>query len=270
MLKCRWFSCKLSYWIVLAVALIPGVAGAQATNASLTGTYTFVIGSGADYSVQYNMFGQEVGFCEGSGQIPYGYWCQDSSKGQDVITGTLVADGNGNIISGSNYTVTTDPNKYQCSPEYNSAPDCPYQVPAGTLWSNSTSYVVGDEIDYVVNGKTLTYQAVKNSTDVTPSGTNVCTAKTAVKNPVGCTWDELYQSANGSTDGGSGTLAGTYSVQSNGLATLQLTPSGGKNQSVVFTMVVPAVSAVGQEVPLVAAPQLGNENRGGGTAVRIQ
>jgi len=215
------------------------------------------------------MFGQQVGFCQGS-QMPYGYSCQGPQLAQEVIEGTLVADGNGNVTSG-NYTQTQDPNETQCSSKNNAAPSCPYQVPSGTTWSNSTSYVVGNEVDYVAGGKTLTYQAVKSNTDVTPSGANVCTSKTIVKNPLTCTWVELYASANGYSDGGSnGTLTGTYTVQSNGTGTLQLTPTSSKgNQTVVFDFLVFGASAVGQQIPLVALPQLGNGNTGNGTALRV-
>jgi len=40
---------------------------AQVTNASLSGTYTFQIGGQSGYTVQYNMFGQQVGFCPNGG-----------------------------------------------------------------------------------------------------------------------------------------------------------------------------------------------------------
>jgi hypothetical protein len=36
---------------------------AQVTNASVSGTYTFQLGSADGYNVQFNMFGQQVGFC---------------------------------------------------------------------------------------------------------------------------------------------------------------------------------------------------------------
>ena len=252
------------YSIFAALAMITGSAAAQATNASFTGTYTFVFGSPDNYSIQYNMFGQQVGFCYGSNgpqQFPYGYSC-NSSLGQSVITGTLVADGNGNIGLGSGYNFTADPNRYQCSPNNNPAPNCPYQVPAGVPWNSSTAYLAGDEVDY--SGRT--YQAVKKNTNVPPTGTAVCTRATG-KNPPGCTWDQLYQSANGQGNS-NGSLSGTYSVQSDGSGTMQVTPSGNNNQPVTFAILVPATSAVGQEVPMAASPQLGNEFRGSGAAER--
>jgi hypothetical protein len=259
---------RLGGCVALSVlALLSASAMGQATNGSLTGTYTLIFGSPGELYIQTNMFGQEVGFCPNSGQLPFGYSCQNQALDQDVLSGTLVADGNGNIISGSSYTYIADPNRYQCSSKYNPTPDCPYQVPSGNTWSNSTSYVVGDVVDYTVNGKTLTYQVVKKNTNVPPSGTAVCTSKTG-KNPPACYWDQLHQSANG-TSGNSGSLSGSYAIQSDGSGTLQLTPSNS-NGPVTFAMVVPATSAVGQEVPLVGLPQLNQEFRGSGAAVRIK
>jgi hypothetical protein len=248
---------------------------AQANNGSLTGTYTLVFGSPDELYIQTNMFGQEVGFCPNPNgeQLPYGYSCQNETLDQAVLTGTLVADGNGNIISGSSYTLAPDPNSYECSSKHNPTPDCPYQVPSGNTWSSSTSYVVGDAVDYTSNGKTLTYQAVKKNTNVPPSGTAVCTKKTG-KNPPGCDWDQLYQSAN-SESSFSGSMSGTYSIQSNGSGTMQLTLVGPNGDlTPALAIVVPAASSVGQEVPLVSSPQLNQSGfsvfRGSGSAVRIK
>ena len=107
------------------------------------------------------MFGQEVGFCNnGSTQFPFGYSC-NQNLGQDVVTGTLIADGSGHIIAGSNLVFTVDPSSSQCSPRFNAVPHCPYKVLSGTAWSSTVSYVVGDEVDFTVGGKLLTFQAVK-------------------------------------------------------------------------------------------------------------
>ena len=267
----RFFSIRirLCCLVALALTLMSGAAVGQATNASFQGTYTLAFGALEVLEIQTNMFGQEVGFCKNAKQIPYGYSCLlTNDLAQAALTGTMIADGNGNITSSSSYTYAPDPNSYECSSHYNEAPDCPYQVPSGISWSSSTSYVVGDEVDYGGN----TYQAVKNNTDVTPSGSAVCTAKSASKNPPTCTWDQLYQSANGSS-GGSGSMSGTYSVQSNGLGTMQLTLVSSKgSMTLTFTILVPAQSAVGQEVSVFGSPQLGQGGpaAGSGTAERIQ
>jgi hypothetical protein len=251
---------KLSLcFLLLALASITTLS---AQDNTFSGTYTFVIGSVNQISIQSNMFGQQVGFCF-NGQLPYGYSCYQN-LGQDVITGTLVADGSGNITAGSSFVQTADPNGNKCSSKNNPAPDCPYKVPFGTAWSSTTSYVVGDEADFTENGKVLTFQAVKNNTGVSPSG-STCTQNVQ---PPNCTWDQLYVSAAGKS-GSSGTLTGTYTVQSNGSGVLQVTPAGQKTGS--FAMVVPtAPLAVGQEVPLVGMPVLGNEFRGSGAAVRVK
>ena len=148
-----------SVWYLLALALASTLSAAQ--DNTFSGTYTFLFGSLDGFTIQRNMFGQQVGFCTGSTQLPFGYSCNQGQIGQDVITGTLVADGKGKIITGSNYVVTADPNAYQCSTRFNATPDCPYKVPSGIAWSSSVSYVVGDEVDFTINGKLLTFQAVK-------------------------------------------------------------------------------------------------------------
>lgn len=183
-----------------------------------------------------------------------------------MITGTLVADGKGKIITGSSYVVTADPNAYQCSTRFNATPDCPYKVPSGIQWSSSVSYVVGDEVDFTVNGKKLTFQAVKANTSVPPN-TSTCTANVQ---PPSCAWDQLYVSASGK-GGSSGTLTGTYTVQSNASAVLSVIPSGNGGKSVSFAMIVPTTPlAVGQLVPVVGMPSLANEPFINGTAVRIK
>jgi hypothetical protein len=250
---------------VLLTALASLTTMSIAQDNTFSGTYTFVSGGVDTNEIQFNMFGQEVGFCpNGSGQLPYGYSCNENLD-QDVLTGTLIADGNGNITTGSSYVFTADPNRYQCSSHYNATPDCPYKVPSGIPWNSGANYVVGDEVDSTVGGKLLTFQAVKNNTGVPPNG-NTCASNVQV--PPNCTWDQLYVSATGK-GGGKGTLAGTYTVQSNGSGVLKLTPSG--NPMISFSMVVPtAPLAVGQVVPLVALPTLANEFRGNGAAVRIK
>ena len=265
----RHLLCPPSSLFVAAVTLLSLVpsATAQATNASLKGMYTFVFGAPHDYGIQLNMFGRQVGFCNGS-PIPFGYSCF-ANLVQQVITGSFIADGLGNLSSGSNFTLTVDPNENQCSSNHNPVAVCPYSVPSGNGWNSTTAYVVGGIVDFQEsNGKVLTFQAVKNNTNVAPvTGTSaVCTAGTA-KNPPTCTWDQLIASATGNQSG-SGTLAGTYSVQSNGAGVVNVNPSG--SSPAAFAIVARGTSSLGQLVPMVAMPQLGNEFRGSGSAVRVK
>ena len=253
-----------SCFVILALALITTSSAAQ--DNTFSGTYTFLFASSNQIQVQSNMFGQEVGFCPNNGQIPFGYSC-NQNFGQDVATGTIIADGKGNIIAGSNITQTVDPNSAQCSPKFNPAPDCPYKVPAGIAWSSTTSYVVGDEVDFTEAGKLLTFQAVKANSNVPPN-TSTCTQ---MVQPPNCDWDQLFVSATGKT-GFKGTVTGTYTVQSNGSAVSLWTivTSTGK-QAVSFAMVVPpAPLAIGQEIDVVGLPTLTNETRGTGAAVRVK
>jgi hypothetical protein len=251
------------------LALMSTVSAAQ--NNTFSGTYTFVVGIPDDFTIQTNMFGQEVGFCpngSSAAQLPFGYSCGETGHGQDVLTGTLIADGNGNITTGSTFVFTPDVNGVKCSSTYNATPDCPYKVPAGITWSSTTSYVVGDEVDFTVSGTLLTFQAVQNNTGVAPN-TSTCTS--TVGNPPNCDWDQLNLSATAmGTE--KGTLTGTYTVQSNGSAVAKLTvvtPTG--KMALSFAMVVPtAPLAVGQVVPMAAMPTVGNEFTGSGAAVRVQ
>ncbi len=162
----------------LAVAWVSTVASAATNNASFKGTYTFAIGSTNQYAVEYNTTGGAVGFCTGQ-KIPTGYNCV-MQIGQDVITGTVVADGLGHVTSGS-YTMRSDP--------------------------------------------------------------------------------------NGPNKSNSGTLKGSYTVQSNGSGVLTLLPSSNAGKSAAFAMTLGA-NAAGQIVNLVAMPAVGNGNRGVGTAIR--
>ena len=250
-------------FVPLLLALASTLSAAQ--DNTFSGTYTFLFGSVSGFTVQQNMFGQQVGFCNGS-QLPFGYSC-NQQLGQDLITGTLVADGKGKIAVGSTFVFTRDPNAYQCSSRYNATPDCPYKVPSGIAWSSSANYVVGDEVDFTVSGKLLTFQAVKKNTNVPPN-TSTCTSSVQ---PPNCAWDQLYASATGKGSS-SGTLTGTYTVQSNGSGVLTVTPSSGNNgKSVSFAMVVPtAPLAVGQVVPIVGLSTLGNESGASGAAVRVK
>jgi hypothetical protein len=252
--------------VFLALLAIGTLTFAQ--DNTFSGTYTYVVGDVVLLTIQTNMFGQEVGFCQ-SGNLPYGYSCFQPSLGQAVITGSVVADGKGNITTGSNYVLTFDVNSQKCSSKFNAAPDCPYKVPSGIAWSSTASYVVGDEVDFTVAGKVLTFQAVKSNMNVPP---NTSTCSSTVTNPPNCDWDQLYVSALGQPNS-NGTITGTYAVQANGSAVskLNLVSAAGKASSLSFAMVVPTSPlAVGQEVPLVLMPLLGGGIRGVGTAVRTK
>jgi hypothetical protein len=241
---------------------------AQVTNSSVSGTYTFQLGSADGYNVQFNMFGQQVGFCpSGSYKLPFGYYCYFNPTASDLTTGTLVADGKGNIVSGSSFTNTFDPQEYQCAKKSNPVGVCPYKVPSGKVWSSTTAYVIGTLVDYTVSGKVLTFQAVKNSTNVSPSS-STCTA--TVK-PPNCNWDQVYQSAaSGVPSTKTDTMTGTYTTQSNGSGVMQITPTGATSSSNFSILVQPAPLAVGQVVALQGMSFINNENSSTGTAVRVK
>jgi hypothetical protein len=241
---------------------------AQVTNASLSGTYTFQLGSADGYNIQFNMFGQQVGFCpSASYKLPFGYYCYFNPTASDLTTGTVVADGKGNIISGSTFTNTYDPQEYQCAKKSNPIGVCPYKVPSGKVWSSTTAYVVGALVDYTVSGKVLTYQAVKNNTGISPTS-STCTA--TVKPPT-CDWDQVYQSAaSGVSSTKTDTMTGTYTTQSNGSGVMQLTPTGTTSTSSFSILVQPAPLAVGQVVALQGVSLINNENSATGTAVRVK
>jgi hypothetical protein len=134
------------------------------------------------------------------------------------------------------------------------------------------SYVVGDEVDLKNSAsKLLTYQAVQNNIGVTPGiDSRTCYFNTNNNPPPVCTWVEVYNSATGNNNSKSGTLTGKYTVQANGSGVLQVTPSG-QNGSASLAMVVPiAPLAVGQVVPLLSLPTLGNGGSGSGAAVRVK
>jgi hypothetical protein len=249
------------------IASLSAIAAAQANDASLTGTYTWLLGAPSVFTIQLNINAQQVGFCtKGVVKIPTGYSCINVLSEQ-VLTGTLVSDGAGNITSPSDFVLTDDPNVYQCSTEFNPVATCPYLVPSGNPWNSTATYVVGDVVDQVVGGKTLTYQAVKGNSNVPPN-TSACIGN---QRPPTCNWDQLFQSSTGSNHSTSGSVSGTYAVQSNGAAVLQLTlTSTLGSSSANLAAVVPAKSIVGQQVPLVVMPQLNADSKGSGAAVRIK
>jgi len=241
---------------------------AQVTNASVSGTYTFQIGSADSYTIQFNMFNQQVGFCpSASYKLPYGYYCSFNPTASDLTAGTLVADGKGNIISGSSFTNTYDPQEYQCAKKSNPVGVCPYKVPSGTVWSGTAAYVVGALVDYTVSGKVLTYQAVKNNTNISPTS-SACAASVR---PPNCNWDEVYQSAaSGVTPTMTDTMTGTYTTQSNGSGVVQIKPTGVTTTSSFSILVQPAPLAVGQVITLQGMSLINNENNATGMAVRVK
>ena len=235
---------------------------AQVTNASLSGTYTFQIGGPAGYTVQYNMFGQQVGFCPSTAyKLPFGYYCYFNPTATDTTTGTLVADGNGNVTTGT-FTSTHDPQEYQCAKNGKPVGVCPYKVPSGKVWSSTTAYAVGAVVDYTVGSTVLTFQAVKSNTSVAPSS-SMCTATVM---PPNCDWDQVYQSAGSGVIGTkTGALTGTYTTQSNGSGVVRF------NTGASFSFVLqPAPLAVGQVVALQGISAINNENSSSGVAIRVK
>jgi len=166
-----------AFLTILALILVSTLSVAATDNSSFKGTYTFEIASTSEYYIEYNSSGGQVGFCTGQ-KIPQDYSC-GAQLGQDVITGSITADGVGHVTGGS-FSMRSDP--------------------------------------------------------------------------------------NGPDKSGSGTLTGTYAVQSNGSGVLTLVPSGS-GKSIAMAMIL-GPNAAGQIVNLVVMPAAGNGNRGAGAAVR--
>jgi len=97
---------KLHRFAILALALVVSTLSVATNDASFKGTYTLAVASVYRYSPEYNNKGQQIGFCTGQ-KIPNGYSC-GAEVGQDVISGTLVADGNGHVRG--SYSMRSDPN----------------------------------------------------------------------------------------------------------------------------------------------------------------
>jgi len=263
--------------LVAILATVPSLR-AQATLASLNGTYTFVLTSLHDYSPMYNMSGQQVGFCNNN-QTPVGYNCGYTIS-SDWITGTLVANGAGKITSGA-FTQTSDPNSYECSPKSNPTSPCPVKVPSGASYSAAQAYKVGAVVDYMVSGTTRTFQAVRASTGKPPNWTvssdnpYICSYSTNNFNT--CYWTQIPASlTSGNTSSINATLTGTYTISANGSGTMTLTLTQvgctGSNCSETgeFAIVVSPTSAVGQNVHISGESVLGNRNRSVGGASRIK
>lgn len=257
---------QLTVAILLLLVAASGLH-AQVSNASFSGTYTFQLSSANGYVAQFNMFNQQVGFCPGGAyQLPFGYYCSFNPTASDLTTGTVVADGNGNIVTGSKFTVTYDPQEYRCSKKSNAVSVCPYKVPSGAVWNSTTAYTVGALVDYTVGSQVLTFQAVKNNTNITPSSSSC----SSTVRPPNCNWDQVYKSASSGVPATrSDTMIGTYTTQSNGMGVMQITPTGTTNSSSFSILVQPAPLAVGQVIGIQGLSAINNENNATGTAVRV-
>lgn len=244
----------------------------SASLSSLTGTYNFQLASLKEYSSEFNMNGQQVGFCD-SGYLAVGYNCGDTYT-FDMISGTIVADGAGHITSGT-YLQTPDPNTYECDPNSNPTTPCPVVVPSGNAWSSTTAYSIGATVDYTVSGVTRTFQAVRKSTGKAPNWTtsagqgNICSYNPNNTNT--CIWTQIPGSLKGTDKSSTGTFTGTYTVNANGtgMITLQAANCTGKC-SIQFSLLVPAVIPVGQSVNMVGISILGDHNRTVGSALRVK
>lgn len=237
-------------------------------NGAFKGTYTFGLTLTIPRSEQLNSFGHQVGFCNGS-TLPYQYTCSNTF-GQSLVIGTLVADGGGNIGTGSTFTYIMDPNDNLCMASNHPPTVCPYKVPSGNFWTSATAYKVGDVIDF--GGKT--YQAVIANTNHAPvlipaagSSGNACQNIAYTVAPK-CTWVLLYASAVGEVSLGAGTVSGTYTIPlSNGKGTMVLTLQG-KSSSMYLGMVILAPPRLtGQQIQLLLQPARNLESRGSGLAI---
>ncbi|HKF47122.1 MAG TPA: hypothetical protein VKB38_07165 [Terracidiphilus sp.] len=249
---------------------------AQATQASLDGTYTFLFSNMSDYSPAFNMNGQQVGFCDGI--TPIGYNCGYTVT-FGVIRGTLVADGRGNITSGA-FTQTNDPNSYECSPGNNPTSTCPVKVPSRNSYSSNESYAVGSVVDFIgltnVGPVTRTFQAVRASKGKRPDWLNTKDLENVCNNSNlnTCYWVQIPASLT-NTEGASqsANVVGTYTVSANGSGMLYLRLANCTTSCAIgqFAMVVPpGNSTVGQTVHVSGESQLGNHNKCVGGATRVK
>lgn len=248
------------------------MATATATLGSFSGTYTFHLGQLRGYTLEYNLTGQQVGFCNGS--VPAGYFCQENYT-FDLLEGRIVADGAGHITSGS-FAITPDPNSYECSPNNHPTIPCPVVVPAGDPYSMTAAYNVGAAVDFTAGAVTRTFQAVRKNTGKPPNWTttagaaNICT----YNNLNTCYWTQIPVSQTAKNNNISGTLVGSYTIQANASGVMTVTPSCGTcgAGSVEFSIILPPVSQIGQTVSLIGISQLGRnqKNQSVGSAVRIQ
>jgi hypothetical protein len=220
-----------------------------------------------NYSIERNMNGRQVGFCNGTTVMNYG--CNESYT-FDLLMGSLVADGAGHITSGT-YAVTRDPNSYKCSFKNNPTSPCPVIVPSGHTYSATTAYGVGATVDVAVGTATKTYQAVKGSTGKPPSFANyVCSYNP--NNLSTCLWVEIPASlTNGDNSNSSGTMTGTYTIQGSGAGVITLTPTNCDGCGTVKLQFTAApVSVIGQSISLSGISLLGNSDTSVGSGVRVK
>lgn len=264
---------RFALGLVAIFAIVPTLR-AQATLASLDGTYTFLLSNLDDYSPMYNMNGQQVGFCN-NGYTPAGYNCgYDLSF--DVIEGTFVANGAGKITSGS-FTETYNPNSYDCDPKNNPTSPCPVKVPSGDPWSSSESYKIGAVVDYTAGSVTRTFQAVRANTNKAPNWTvsadngNICSFQANNLNT--CYWTQITSSLTSGNDSSqTGTFTGTYTINANGSGTATWVQPNctGTDCSIEFAILVSPTSSVGQTVHISGQSVLGKHNKSVGGATRVK
>jgi len=238
------------------------------TLASFIGTYSWQAANLNDYSVAYNLQGQQTGFCT---DFVIGYGCSQEHN-FDLFAGTIVADGAGHLTG--TVTQTRDPNSYKCNPKQNPTSPCPAIVPSGHVFSATTAYKVGYTVDYTVGSVTRTFQAVRASTGKTPNWNTSSTAGNICSNSnlSTCFWTQIPRSLT--NDDGSPTtmnFSGTFTVSSTGSGVMTFTiPSCSNCGTVKLQFTVSPVSAVGQTVPINGLSALGNSNNMVGTAIRIK
>jgi hypothetical protein len=252
-------------------AQAPMAATPAATLASFSGTYTFQMVQLKDYSIETNMAGQQVGFCNGS---VAGYGCWDTQT-FDLLAGSIVADGAGHITSG-NYTQTRDPNSYKCNPKNSPTSPCPVIVPSGHNYSTTTSYPVGYTVDFTVGSQTRTFQAVQKNVGKPPNWSvsnyagNICSYNGSNLNT--CYWTQIPSSLTSDNSGNStGTITGTYTIQASGAGVMTLKPTNcGDCGTVQLAFTVSPTSQVGQTISLSGVPVLGDSNSSVGSGVRVK
>jgi hypothetical protein len=250
------------------VAQFANPAVTTPTLASFNGTYAWQAASLTEYTIEWNMSGQQVGFCKG---YVAGYNCGDHPT-FNLLAGSIVADGAGHLTG--TVTQTRDPNSYKCNPKENPTSPCPVIVPSGHVFSMTTAYKTGYTVDYTVGSVTRTFQAVRASTGKAPNWStsttsgNICTNN----NLPSCYWTQIPQSlTSDKVNSGAMTISGTYTVSSNGSGVMTFTVAGCSDCGTVqLQFTVSPVSAVGQTIAINGIDQLGNDNNMVGSGVRIK
>jgi hypothetical protein len=149
-------------------------------------------------------------------------------------------------------------------------------VPSGRAYSATTTYSIGNTVDYTVGSQRKTFQAVQKSIGKTPNWTsstyagNICTNNN--NNSNSCYWTEIPSSlTNGSTGSSTGALTGTYTIQTSGAGVLTLTPTNcGDCGTVQIAFIASPVTQVGQSISLSGVAKLGDSNSSVGSGVRVK